>query len=61
MIQVEPVTLALNGARKDGVIRHRGARRDGSVRDTVIYRIVRSEWHGIQTCLHERLQAHAEQ
>jgi RimJ/RimL family protein N-acetyltransferase len=49
------------GARKDGVIRHHGARRDGSVRDTVIYSIVRSEWHGIQTRLHERLQVHAEQ
>jgi RimJ/RimL family protein N-acetyltransferase len=49
------------GARKDGVIRHHGARRDGSVRDTVIYSILRSEWHGIETCLHERLQVHADQ
>jgi RimJ/RimL family protein N-acetyltransferase len=47
------------GARKDGVIRHHGARRDGSVRDTVIYSILRSEWRGIEACLHERLQVHA--
>jgi RimJ/RimL family protein N-acetyltransferase len=49
------------GARKDGVIRHHGARRDGSVRDTVVYSILRGEWHGIETCLHERLQVHADQ
>ncbi|MDB5906013.1 MAG: family acetyltransferase [Massilia sp.] len=49
------------GARKDGVIRHHGLRRDGSVRDTVIYSIVRDEWHGIETCLHERLRLHANQ
>jgi RimJ/RimL family protein N-acetyltransferase len=46
------------GARKDGVIRHHGARRDGSVRDTVIYSILRSEWHGIESALHDRLQLH---
>jgi RimJ/RimL family protein N-acetyltransferase len=49
------------GARKDGVIRHHGLRRDGSVRDTVFYSILRSEWHGIETCLRERLQHHADQ
>jgi RimJ/RimL family protein N-acetyltransferase len=46
------------GAHKDGVIRHHGARRDGSVRDTVIYSILRGEWAGIESCLHERLQQH---
>jgi RimJ/RimL family protein N-acetyltransferase len=47
------------GARKDGVIRHHGARRDGSVRDTVIYSILRGEWHGIEVCLRERLERNA--
>ena len=47
------------GARKDGVIRHHAARRDGSVRDTVIYSILRSEWLGIESALHDRLQHHA--
>ena len=32
------------GAKKDGVIRHHAPRRDGSVRDTVIYSILREEW-----------------
>jgi RimJ/RimL family protein N-acetyltransferase len=49
------------GAHKDGVIRHHGARRDGSVRDTVIYSILRGEWRGIEACLHERLQLHTNQ
>lgn len=31
------------GARKDGVIRHHRARRDGTVRDTVMYSILASE------------------
>jgi RimJ/RimL family protein N-acetyltransferase len=49
------------GARKDGVIRHHAARRDGSVRDTVIYSILRSEWQGIESALRDRLQLHANQ
>jgi RimJ/RimL family protein N-acetyltransferase len=32
------------GARKDGVIRHHGLRRDGTVRDTVMYSMLRGEW-----------------
>ena len=47
------------GARKDGVIRHHAARHDGSVRDTVIYSILRSEWPGIESALRDRLQLHA--
>jgi len=47
------------GAKKDGVIRHHGARRDGTVRDTVIYSIVRGEWHEIKTHLHYQLSRHA--
>jgi len=47
------------GAKKDGVIRHHGPRRDGTVRDTVIYSIVRGEWAEIKTHLHYRLSRHA--
>jgi len=47
------------GAKKDGVIRHHAPRRDGSVRDTVIYSIVRGEWHEIKTHLHYQLSRHA--
>ena len=32
------------GARKDGVIRHHAPRRDGTVRDTVIYSMTAGEW-----------------
>lgn len=40
------------GAKKDGVIRHHSLRRDGTVRDTVMYSIVRGEWIEIKTHLH---------
>jgi RimJ/RimL family protein N-acetyltransferase len=36
------------GAKKDGVIRHHGIRRDGSARDTVIYSILRKEWPDVK-------------
>ena len=32
------------GAKKDGVIRHHAARRDGTVRDTVMYSVTAGEW-----------------
>ena len=32
------------GARKDGVIRHHALRRDGTVRDTVMYSMTDGEW-----------------
>ena len=48
------------GAKKDGVIRHHAPRRDGTVRDTVMYSIVRGEWHEIKSHLHYRLARHGE-
>jgi N-acetyltransferase len=47
------------GAKKDGVLRHHAARRDGTVRDTVMYSIVRGEWPEIKSQLHYRLSRHA--
>ncbi|MGJ9417071.1 GNAT family N-acetyltransferase [Massilia sp. CMS3.1] len=47
------------GAKKDGVIRHHALRRDGTVRDTVMYSIARGEWHEIKTHLHYQLTRHA--
>ena len=47
------------GAKKDGVIRHHWLRRDGSVRDTVMYSILRSEWPVVQARLLARQKAHA--
>jgi RimJ/RimL family protein N-acetyltransferase len=47
------------GAKKDGVIRHDKQRRDGTVRDTVMYSIMRGEWHEIKSHLHYKLGQHA--
>jgi RimJ/RimL family protein N-acetyltransferase len=47
------------GAKKDGVIRHHAPRRDGTVRDTVMYSIVRGEWHEVKSHLHYQLTRHA--
>ena len=46
------------GAKKDGVIRHHAARRDGSVRDTVIYSILAGEWPAVKRHLESRLARH---
>ncbi len=43
------------GARRDGVIRHYGIRKDGSVRDTVMYSILLGEWPGVLERLERRL------
>jgi len=43
------------GAKKDGVIRHHAARRDGTVRDTVIYSILLAEWPDVKRHLELRL------
>ncbi len=34
------------GAKKDGVIRRQQVRRDGTIRDTVMYSVTAEEWHG---------------
>lgn len=46
------------GAKRDGVIRHNALRRDGSVRDTVMYSIVASEWPDVKHHLQHRLARH---
>ena len=43
------------GARKDGVLRHHQARRDGTVRDSVMYSILRHEWPDVKRNLDGRL------
>jgi N-acetyltransferase len=47
------------GAKKDGVIRHFGARRDGTARDSVMYSILSSEWPDVRRHLDFRLARHA--
>ena len=43
------------GAKKDGAIRHHGLRRDGSVRDTVFYSVLQTEWSTVRKHLETRL------
>ena len=43
------------GAKKDGVIRHHAARRDGTVRDSVMYSILAAEWRDVKRHLLTRL------
>jgi RimJ/RimL family protein N-acetyltransferase len=47
------------GARRDGVLRHHQARRDGSARDSVMYSILAAEWPAVRARLEQRLAAHA--
>lgn len=47
------------GAKKDGVLRHHRARRDGSVRDSVMYSIVATEWPDVRRHLELRRRRHA--
>jgi N-acetyltransferase len=46
------------GAKRDGVLRHHQLRRDGSVRDTVIYSLLASEWPAARKLLELRLSRH---
>ncbi len=43
------------GARKDGVLRHHGLRRDGTVRDTVMYSLAAGEWPEVKAHLEHQL------
>jgi RimJ/RimL family protein N-acetyltransferase len=47
------------GAKKDGVIRHHLPRRNGTVRDTVMYSILAAEWPDIRRHLELRLARRA--
>jgi len=43
------------GANKDGVLRHHALRRDGTVRDTVMYSLASGEWPEVKAHLHHQL------
>jgi N-acetyltransferase len=47
------------GAKKDGVLRHHFRRRDGSVRDSVMYSILVSEWPAVRRNLEWRIERRA--
>lgn len=44
------------GAKRDGVLRHHQARRDGTVRDSVMYSILMTEWSDVKRHLALRLE-----
>lgn len=46
------------GAKKDGVIRHHAVRRDGTVRDSVMYSVLLAEWPDVKRHLELRLHRH---
>jgi RimJ/RimL family protein N-acetyltransferase len=46
------------GAKKDGVIRHHWLRRDGSIRDTVMYSVLAHEWPDVKKHLLFRMRRH---
>jgi len=46
------------GAKKDGILRHHSIRRDGTVRDSVMYSIVAAEWPAVKRHLELRLKLH---
>jgi RimJ/RimL family protein N-acetyltransferase len=43
------------GAKRDGVLRHHYLRRDGSVRDSVMYSVLATEWPDVKKHLITRL------
>lgn len=51
--------IAALGAQKDGVLRHHAPRADGTVRNTVMFSILRDEWTDIKRHLLLRRARHA--
>jgi len=49
------------GAKRDGVLRHHAARKDGTVRDSVMYSILAAEWPDVRRHLELRLARHVTQ
>lgn len=45
------------GAKKDGILRRHKLRKDGSVRDTVVYSMLREEWPQAKAALEAKLAA----
>ncbi|HEU5359404.1 MAG TPA: GNAT family protein [Gemmatimonadales bacterium] len=50
--------IAALGAHLDGVLRHHQARRDGTVRDSVMFSILAAEWPDVTRHLETRLERH---
>ena len=46
------------GAKRDGILRHHQARRDGTVRDSYMYSVLLAEWPDVKRHLRLRLERH---
>jgi len=46
------------GAKQDGVLRNHRRLADGSLRDTVVFSIIESEWPAVKRHLHHQLERH---
>lgn len=51
--------IARLGAKQDGVLRNHQRMPDGSLRDTVVFSIIASEWPAVRRHLQHRLASHA--
>ncbi len=52
------VAIARLGAQREGVLRHQMIRRDGTLRDTVMFSVIPEEWPDVRAHLEARLRAH---
>ncbi len=51
--------IARLGAKQDGVLRNHKRHADGTLRDTVVFSILDTEWPGVRSHLRFRLDSHA--
>jgi RimJ/RimL family protein N-acetyltransferase len=58
MNQQSRAAIARLGAKQDGVLRNHQRMADGSLRDTVVFSIIESEWPAVRNELQRRLAAH---
>ncbi|QTE28372.1 GNAT family N-acetyltransferase [Pengzhenrongella sicca] len=56
--QQSRAAIARLGAKQDGVLRSHSVLADGSLRDTVVFSIIASEWPAVRAGLRARLAAH---
>jgi RimJ/RimL family protein N-acetyltransferase len=59
MNQQSRAAIARLGAKQDGVLRNHSRSADGSLRDTVVFSIIESEWPAVKQGLRFRLARHA--
>ena len=57
MNQQSRAAIARLGAKQDGILRHHQVARDGTLRDTVVFSIIASEWPSIRSHLAHKLAA----